>query len=330
MENEMISVVIPVYCVEQYIDRCIRSILNQTYGNFEIILVDDGSPDNSGALCDAFAKMDERVKAYHKSNGGPSEARNFGVAQARGSYIAFVDSDDYLSPEYLEYLHHLIKKYDADVSVCCRVKADSDSVTFGSDESLLEERLMNGMEASKELMGDLYVELVTVWGKLYRSEIVKKYPYEVGRFHEDEATTCKYYYEAKKVCMGNRCLYAYYQNPDSFMHTKGNTLNTDAIWAMEHRALFYEEKNEKTLADLAWHRLFKYYVWDSKNNAGRCDEYAKGFKTGKQLSKRVRFEVDLYNASQWAYWKYRRLTSLGEHFKTKRKASGKKRSSKDS
>ena len=328
MENEMISIVIPVYRVEQYIDRCVRSILNQTYGNFEIILVDDGSPDNSGALCDNFTKMDDRVKAYHKENGGPSEARNYGIKQAQGSLIMFIDSDDYVSPEYLEYLYDLMKRYNADISCCCMVKTNSDSVTFGSNDSFLEERLMSGLDASKELMSDLYLELITVWGKLYKSEIVKKYSFQVGRVHEDEAITCMYYYEAENICMGNRCLYAYFQNPDSIMHTKGNGLNKDAIWAMKRRALFYEEKNESMLAEMAWHRLFRYYAWDSKNYAGRCDEFIRDFKTGKRLSKGIRFEVNLYNVSPWVYWKYRSITSLGEQIRAKWKAPAKKSMSK--
>ena len=114
--NELVSVVVPVYKVEPYLERCIRSIIGQTYENLEIILVDDGSPDQCGAICDRFAQEDTRIKVYHKPNGGLSDARNYGVNRASGTYIAFIDSDDYISPHYIEYLYQLMVKYDADVS----------------------------------------------------------------------------------------------------------------------------------------------------------------------------------------------------------------------
>lgn len=320
MTSELISIIIPVYRVEQFLSRCLESVLNQTYSNLEIILVDDGSPDNCGAMCDQFARDDDRVKAYHKANGGLSDARNYGVKRANGSYIAFIDSDDYIALDYIEYLYQLIQKYNSDISVCCMVKTEDNQTEYGFDTTLPAEQLLTGREASMGLLDNLYMVLVTACGKLYRSEIVKKYPFPVGKKHEDEATTCKYYYEARNVAVGNRCLYAYYQNPESITHTKGRKLNTDALWAMEHRARFYEEKNEGRIADRAWRKLFDYFVLDSKRNDGRCDNFLRSFKTDKMLSKRTRFEVGLYNTSHWAYWRYRNLWYTGSRVKAKLKA----------
>lgn len=317
MDAALISIVIPVYNVENYLERCIRSVLNQTYGNLEIILVDDGSPDRCGELCERYAREDSRVKAYHKANGGLSDARNYGVAKASGQYIAFIDSDDYIAPNYIEYLYDLLRKYGADISCCYMIKAVDDHAEYCVNTAIPAEQPLTGREASLALLGSLYMVLVTAWGKLYQSDIVKKYPFPVGKKHEDEATTCKYYYEARKVIIGNRCLYAYYQNPESIMHTMSSTLNEDALWVLEHRARFYEEKDEREIADRAWYRLFDYCVRDSEKNAGRCDSFLKDFKSGRVLSKKTRFELNLYNTSHWAYGQYRDFMSMGSRVKAK-------------
>lgn len=310
MNSDLISVVIPVYRVEKYLARCLESVRNQTYRDLEIILVDDGSPDNCGELCDRFAREDARVKAYHKANGGLSDARNFGVERANGEYVTFIDSDDYIAPDYVEYLYQLLQKHDADISCCCMVNTQADRAEYGVNTEIPSEQLLTGWEASMALLNQLYTVLVTAWGKLYRRDIVKKFPFPVGKKHEDEATTCKFYYEARKVAVGNRCLYAYYQNPESITHTKGSALNMDAIWAMEHRARFYEELNEKELAAHAWYKLFAYYVLDSKQNGGRCDGYLRDFKTGRTLLNRTRFDVSLYNISPWGYWQFKKLRNI--------------------
>lgn len=112
-----VSVVIPVYNVEEYLLRCVQSVLTQTYDNYEVILVDDGSTDNSGKMCDEFARLDNRVRAFYKTNGGLSDARNFGTDKSKGEYVIFVDSDDYVSDEYIDYLVQLRKMYDADIAV---------------------------------------------------------------------------------------------------------------------------------------------------------------------------------------------------------------------
>ena len=116
--EDLITIVVPVYKVEKYIDRCVTSILNQTYKNLQIILVDDGSPDNCGKICDEYAKKDNRIEVIHKENGGLSDARNAGINIAKGKYIAFVDSDDYVSNDYIEYMYKILKKENAKISIC--------------------------------------------------------------------------------------------------------------------------------------------------------------------------------------------------------------------
>ena len=128
----LVSVIIPVYNVEKFLDRCVRSVLAQTYNNLEIILVDDGSPDRSGEMCDSLAKEDSRIVVFHKQNGGVSDARNYGTTHAKGEYITFVDSDDYVAPNYVEYLMSLITKYDADTSCCCLSRTMKPQIPEGS------------------------------------------------------------------------------------------------------------------------------------------------------------------------------------------------------
>lgn len=303
-ENKpLISIIVPVYKVELYLERCIRSITSQTYKNLEIILVDDGSPDRCGEICEALVQSDSRIRVYHKENGGLSDARNFGVERSSGEYIAFIDSDDYVAPNYIEYSFTLLKKYNADISTCCMTETYADTADYRTNDEISNECLLTGKEACRKLFGDLYSVLVTACGKLYRSDIAKKYPFPVGKIHEDEATTCKYYYEADKVAVGNKCLYAYYQNPKSIMHIESFALHPDAIWAFEHRAKFFEEHNEKKLAKIAWNALYNCYVRDSINNQGRSDHIIKTFAKGKRVGLKTRLEVILYNTSPTLYRK---------------------------
>lgn len=305
--NELISIIIPVYRVEPYLERCIHSVLLQTYQNLEIILVDDGSPDRCGDICECFAQKDARIRVYHKTNGGLSDARNYGVERSHGTYITFIDSDDYVAPDYVEYLHDLLTQYDADVSCCCMIKTTENTVTYSTNTAIPQVLFMTGKEACRELFGSLYDVLITAWGKLYKSEIAKKYPFPVGRKHEDEATTCKYYYASKRVVVGTLCLYAYYQNADSITHTTSDSLNTDLIWAQEHRAEYFEEQNEKQLAQAAWDKLFYYCLYDSMNKQGRCNDFLRNLAKRKKLSRRTQFELNLFNISPWIFDKYLKI-----------------------
>lgn len=302
--NPLVSIIVPVYKVEPYLERCILSIISQSYQKLEIILVDDGSPDKCGEICEAFAQNDSRIRVYHKENGGLSDARNFGVERACGEYIAFIDSDDYIAPNYIEYLLSLLKKYNADIACCCMTETYEDTADYITNDEIPNERLMTGKEACRELLGDLYYRvLVTACGKLYRSDIVKRYTFPVGKLHEDEATTCKYYYTADRVAVGNECLYAYFQNSVGIMHTIGNTLNSDKIWSLEHRAEFFEEHNEKKFAKIAWNSIYNCYVRDSMKNQGRSDCFIKTFDKGQTLDLKTRLEVKLYNISPYMYRK---------------------------
>ena len=162
----LISIVIPVYKVEKYLERCILSIINQNYSNLEIILVDDGSPDDCGLICDNWAKIDNRIRVIHKENGGLSDARNAGIKIATGEFITFIDSDDYVLDNYIEYLLELIFKYNADIAICNfhQLFEETNRKVFVGGKV---EKIFNSEEAIETMLydRDFYT---CAWGKLYR------------------------------------------------------------------------------------------------------------------------------------------------------------------
>ncbi len=275
MEKEkfpLVSVIIPVYKVENYLKRCVDSVLAQTYENIEIILVDDGSPDNCGEMCDEYARADSRVVVIHKENGGVSAARNIGVERSHGEYVTFVDSDDYISPDYVEYLYSLLFDNDADVAIAGFNKTSDDSCDFASD-SENNVKIINGKEACEKLLdGMRFMQFVTPWVKLFKRKIIHKYPFPVGRRYEDEATLYKIYYSACRVAYSDKVLYAYYDNLSSYMNTRGGEFKKDWFSVMYERAEFFAANNEKKLSRRAYKILIRYLANDSLNYKRRSDE----------------------------------------------------------
>lgn len=245
----MISVIVPVYKVEPYLRECIDSILNQTYRDFELILVDDGSPDNCGAICDEYAANDPRVRVIHQENGGLSAARNAGLDVAKGEYVSFVDSDDAIHPECLSFLWQAYIACGADISIAhfvrfCDVIPSDGVITMGIPQS------MSGYNACEELFGKDGVTYTVACGKLYKASLFSNIRYPVGRIHEDEATTYKLLYNADKVAMLSNALYFYRQNPDGIMATPFSEKRYDALTAFEERICYFREKGALDLAEL--------------------------------------------------------------------------------
>lgn len=283
-KDQLISVIIPVYGVEKYLDRCIASICKQTYRNLEILLVDDGSKDSSGNICDKWANNDSRITVFHKNNGGLSSARNYGIARAKGDYVSFIDADDYVQENYIEYLYNLILKYSCDISICCYIKTANEYVHFGEDENLHEKILMSGKEACFYLLTEGYRYLITAWGKLYKKHLVSTYLFPEGRIHEDEATTYKYYYNAEKVVVGNRQCYAYRYNPSSITHLLLSGKNHDAIKCLSERAIYFSNHDEDKLEQLSWEMLFNYLISESIEKSNLYYNDIKDIFVGKKIS----------------------------------------------
>ena len=203
-----ISVIIPVYKVEKYLSKCIDSVLNQTYSNLEIILVDDGSPDNCGAICDEYAKKDSRIKVIHKENGGLSDARNKGLEIAAGEYIAFVDSDDYLNKKMYETLFDLSHEHNADVVFCELQRFSEDEVVNENCSDNYEIKELTKVEALNEILFNDNVGNYMM-PKLFKRRTIEGILFPKGRVYEDIATTYKIIDRSEKIVYTNQKLYYY-------------------------------------------------------------------------------------------------------------------------
>lgn len=210
MNQELISVIIPVYNVEKYLDRCLESVLNQTYKNLEIILVDDGSTDNSGNMCDEYVKKDQRVVVIHKKNGGASTARNVGLDCAQGQYIGFVDSDDWIKLDMYEYLYNLLHAYDADISMCLftRKQKDMQSKICSEKVDILEHSDLD--KFFYRLNGE--ASLYGVYNRLYKRKTISGIRFMENKITEDVLYTYQVYKEAKRLVVSNLVKYYYFMN----------------------------------------------------------------------------------------------------------------------
>lgn len=205
--NDLISIIVPIYNVERYLRRCIDSIISQSYSNIEIILIDDGSPDECGKICDEYSKKDSRIKVIHKENEGVSSARNLGLEIISGKYLTFVDPDDYIEKEMIEKLYEWIKKYEADISICGVIDNDENynilRKTKGKDIILLDRE-----NTFKEFMEEYYFNSVC-WAKLYRTDLWKNIRFnEKTKIAEDLEVLCEVFKKVNKTIVNTKeCFY---------------------------------------------------------------------------------------------------------------------------
>lgn len=239
-QEPLVSVIIPVYKVEKYIRRCIESVLCQTYQNFEVILVDDGSPDQCGRICDEYADAFAKVRVIHQTNQGLSAARNNAVPASGGAYITFIDSDDYVTEDYLEYLVSLIQKYHADISIGGSIYQYEEQETRTPKKETFSCLYKVEMALSRMNYGQGFG--LTAWGKLYKRELVEKYPYPVGKIYEDIATTYKIIGDSAGAAFGNQQIYYWQQRSGSTMHSGFNIRQLDGITAARSQLDYFYER----------------------------------------------------------------------------------------
>ena len=215
----LISVIVPVYKVEAYLPACVDSILAQTFSDFELILVDDGSPDACGAICDSYAHMDSRIRVVHQKNGGLSAARNAGLDAAIGKYVTFVDSDDVIMQDYLRELYLAITKNDAEVACCKFQNFEGDKPDAESTESISEIhiKVMTGHEAVLSIYNATGEVNVNAYGKLFMVTLFCGKRFPVGKLHEDQALIPIVLCEAEAVAAADVRGYFYRQRPGSIM-----------------------------------------------------------------------------------------------------------------
>lgn len=207
-----VSIIIPIYNISEYIEECIISLCKQTYKKIEIILIDDGSTDNSGKICDEFEKKDKRIVVIHKENGGISDARNRGLDICTGEYIFFLDGDDYVEPNIIEILVSLLEKNSADISVVLKV----------GHHCITEELVIGNSEKMYQYLLDK--SAVEMWGKLYKNKLFKDVRFPIGKIHEDAYVLPTVIFNAKKIVVYNKGFYHYRQRENSIMGElrKGN------------------------------------------------------------------------------------------------------------
>lgn len=241
----LISVIVPVFRVESYIDECILSILRQKETNIEIILVDDGSPDRCGEICDYYAGLDARIRVIHKNQGGLSDARNVGIQAARGEYIAFVDSDDFVSCDMLSEMLLNLKKNDADISICGHIRTNERGkpfypVRWKKNKFLL----MNSCEAIQKMMNICGYESFS-WNKLYKKELFEGIHFPVGKIYEDLFTTYKLFDKSERIVYSTSVKYFYRQRNGSIIHGMTGQKCKDFVLATSELKDFIYKKYPK-------------------------------------------------------------------------------------
>ena len=262
-EQPLVSVIVPVYNVERFLDRCVHSLTSQTYRRLEIILVDDGSPDGSPKLCDEWAKRDEHIRVIHKPNGGLSDARNAGLDVMHGDFVAFVDSDDYVEPDYVERLYAGIG--DADMSVCSIICEDSNGIAQPENTAVTDApTVIKSEEYLHRAMLDW--RLVVVWNKLYRASAWESLRFPVGRIHEDEYVLHQVADQCETINVLPDGLYHYVANDNSITHSDFSIKNLDCLDAWAWRMKYCAEKNYRQCVA----STFDLFIW-GLNRAAKLD-----------------------------------------------------------
>ena len=206
-----ISVIIPVYNVEKYIHKCVDSVIGQTMQDIEIILVDDGTKDCCGEICDEYAEKDSRIKVVHKENGGLSDARNAGMKYATGECVVFVDSDDYIKNDMLEYMYKNLLEYDADFSTCGVYDVYGDHII---EQESMPVKLVSGEEAFSYILQGTHIK-GAIWNKMFRRSLIEELEFPVGKTYEDVFYTCELMKKVKKVAVGTEPKYYYIHRENS-------------------------------------------------------------------------------------------------------------------
>ena len=287
--NKLVSVIVAIYNIENYLNVCIDSILAQTYTDIEIILVDDGSTDKSSAICDEYAKKDSRIKVIHKENGGLSSARNAGLDVASGEYISFIDGDDSIHKTFIEILLRMCEEDQCEISMCDYLKTKSDSILLEPQKNgdfvvLDKKKLMDNCAG----VGGEYEKYAVVWNKLYKSSLYNNIRFPEGKLHEDIYVTYRIYWLANKLCVTNQYLYYYLQRSNSLMGKRYDITRLDSLEAHKMKKDFFKEQGLKDAYrstmiiyynDLWVHyELVKKYVNNAKNILDKISAEAESVK----------------------------------------------------
>lgn len=272
--NEIISIIIPVYNADKYISRCLQSILKQEFKEYKIYLIDDGSIDNSRDICNNYAEKYKQIEIYHKKNGGAASARNFGIDNAVGEYICFIDADDFIHPQYLKILYNNAKEFSCDVSMCdIYITKDNKILPLREDYNSIQ--VKSNIEILYDCCKRNKTTVTTPCAKLVKKSLFDDIRYPIGRTYEDLATTHKILYRANKVVISKQQMYYYFMSPGSVMRKQYSILNFNSEnLAQEERLVFFRNIGDQELYD-------KLLISVQRNriaNYCKCRKYLKSYK----------------------------------------------------
>lgn len=268
INQPVISIIVPVYGVEKYLEKCVESIRCQTYHNIEIILVDDGSPDKCGEICDNYQKIDIRIKVIHKQNGGLSDARNIAIPMAKGEYLTFIDSDDWVSPYYIEHLYKAVSVYQADIGTSWFENVyENKPLYIKPEKELKKNNCLTSEECLKKLLYQDGVE-TSAWGKLYKREIIEDLRYPVGKLYEDILVTYEAIKRSKRIAVIENIDYYYFQRENSIQNMQFNKKKLDGVencFCML-KAIFSDFPNLKNAAKCRYFNMVCNIMFQIKDN----------------------------------------------------------------
>ena len=308
--QELVSVIIPVYKVENYIDKCMETVLSQSYENLEILLVDDGSPDNCGRICEDYAAKDNRIKVIHKMNGGLSSARNAALDVMTGSWVVCIDSDDYVHGNYVKDLYEAAIRHKADIAVCSHYQEKGDQLSI-TEKIFDEEVCYDRMQALHKLVEDDDIKNYA-WGKIYKAELFEGVRYPDGRNYEDIATTYYLFDKSERIVKIPNYLYYYIIRDDSISFNKSRQMWHKGCHAsclgQQERCEYFKKKGYEELYNLAQARLLPYLYSDI--TSGYSDDALKDVKDSQDYIKAHRTE---FTANPYVTGKDKKL--LGVYLK---------------
>lgn len=299
----MVSVIVPCYKVEKYLSTCIESVLNQTYADWELILVDDGSPDRSGEICDEYAEKDKRIHVVHKPNGGLSSARNAGLDVMNGEFVTFLDSDDFWHQDYLKILMGFIIQDGADIAQCDFVRGTATAFPESDNKGSVAVYNRHSVFTSQAAK-------IIMCGKVYKASFFETVRMPVGLINEDDWTTWKLYDQAERVVVTDQPLYYYTINPDSIMGKAKKKPDLTYWNAYQERIAYYESRGEHDLEDMSRMQFLKSLLMLYSNTA-LTDEERKSVKhTFDEHWKRISKSVFVPNKLKIVFWGFYRCPAI--------------------
>lgn len=283
MTDELISIIIPVYNTQTYLEECLNSVINQTYNNLQVIIINDGSTDGSEDICKRFQEKDNRIEYFYQKNQGVAATRNKGVTLARGKYICFIDSDDYVHVKFIEILYSGIAKNDADLSMCMYSKEPFDLFDSNVD---IRSLILNGRDMMLHFFQYDIDAMNVLWNKIYKKELLENETFPVGLTHEELVVNAKVYYNSHKVAFFECKPYYYRTTENSIINSSFSERKLDVVCQIENRMLYFFELNEKEIYERFLQEYevmnLKFYYLCKKNKIIQkkfiCNELRRKYK----------------------------------------------------